>query len=208
MKKILLATKNPGKIDDIKMHLSDLDTELVSIKDLNITEEVEEDGKTFKENALKKAEFFAEKSGLPAIADDSGLEIDALDGEPGVKSRRWLGYKMTDQELIDETLKRLKDVKKEDRGAQFRTVVALAAPDSGVCNTVEGIMRGYITEEPSPKIIKGFPFRSIFYVPKFGKLLVDLKEEEKRQILHRSEALNQLKPYIKKLIKQNTNHQY
>ncbi len=201
MKKLLLATSNPGKFNEIKKYLSDLPIEVVSLQDLNITEKVEEIGQTFKENAILKARFYFKKSNLPTLADDGGFEIDYLNGEPGVKSHRWLGYEMSDQELIEETLRRLEGVKKLDRGAQIRAVTALALPNDEVY-TSEGVIKGFITDEVKTKIIPGYPFRSIFYITEFNKVLADLTEEEHQKINHRLKAINELKPHIIKLINQ------
>src|SRR2546430_2498785 len=100
MKKLLVATTNPGKLVELSSFLVDLPITLVSLKDVGITDDVEETGKTYKENAELKATFYAKKSGLPAVADDGGLEIAALDGAPGIKSRRWIGKKATEEDLI------------------------------------------------------------------------------------------------------------
>ena len=133
MKKLLVATSNPAKFKEIKYFLSDLPLKIVSLKDLKVKERVEEDKDTFEENAIKKALFYAKKSNLPTIADDGGLEIDVLGGEPGVKSRRWIGGKeASDEKLIDYTLRKLKGVPSEKRGAQLRAVLALAFPDGQV----------------------------------------------------------------------------
>ena len=134
MKKLLIATTNPGKLTEIKRFLGDLPIELVGLKDIGIADTVEETGKTFEENAILKANYYYKKSGLPTLADDGGFEIDALGGEPGVRSHRWIdGTKeSTDEELIEYTLLRLKDVPLQGREAQLRLVVAYVTPDGGV----------------------------------------------------------------------------
>ncbi len=134
MKKLLIATTNPGKLGEITRYLSDLPIKLVGLKDLKITDKVEETGATFEENAIIKAKFYCEKSGLPTIGDDGGLEIDVLGGAPGVKSHRWIhgDREDTDEELIAHTIKQLKGIPLENRKAQLRAVLALALPD-GPC---------------------------------------------------------------------------
>lgn len=163
MTKLLIATNNPGKIKEYRKFFKDLPLILVSLRDLKIKKKVKEDGKTFKENAVKKAKFYSKLTGLPALADDSGLEIDYLGGEPGVKSRRWPGYEASDKEMINLALKKLEMAPQKKRGAQMRVVIALVLPQSKVY-TFEGLIRGVILKKPLKKIIPGFPFRSLFYV--------------------------------------------
>src|SRR3990167_10501814 len=129
MNRLLIATTNPGKLAEIRRFLSDVPLELVSLNDVDIKERVEETGKTFEENAILKAKFYAEKSGLPTIGDDGGFEIDALGGEPGVKSHRWVhgDKENSDEELIEYTFKKMKGIK--NRKAQLRAVLALALPN-------------------------------------------------------------------------------
>ena len=192
MRKILIATHNPGKILEYREIFNGHQFELLMLNDLNISEEPEEDGKTFEENAIKKVEFYSQFSDLPIIAEDSGLEIDYLNGEPGVYSRRWPGHKATDQELIQMALEKLEGVPRDERGAQFRVVIAFkASPDSRVI-TSEGISRGYITEKSSVKVIPGFPFRSIFYLPEIGKVLGESTMIEESKIAHRRKAMENL----------------
>ncbi|MCD4760329.1 non-canonical purine NTP pyrophosphatase, partial [bacterium] len=108
--KLLIATHNPGKFEEIKNRLSSLNVDIISLKDLNIKEDFEETGDTFKANAKGKAEFYYNLSKVPTLADDSGLVVDALNGEPGVKSRNWLGYRGTDKEILNHLMERMKDV--------------------------------------------------------------------------------------------------
>ena len=199
MKKFLIATGNPGKFKEIKYFLSDLELEILSLKDVGITDEPVEDGKTFEENAIKKAEFYCQKSSLPTIADDGGLEIDALNGEPGVKSSRWIGgKKSSDQELIDYTLEKLKAVPLEKRGAQLRAVLALAFPNGDIF-TSEGKVRGVISKSISKHRFPGYPFRSLLFIPQLGKYYNDkeLTSEEDRQYNHRGKAIEKLKEITK-----------
>jgi len=197
MKKLLIATNNPGKLLEYRTILKDLSLELVTLKDLNIKANVEEDGKTFKENAIKKAKFYSKLTGLPTLAEDSGLEIDYLNGEPGIKSRRWPGYKASDAELISMTLEKLRGVPLEKRGAQLRVIIAMLVDKT--VKTFEGILRGVIIKEPIEKIIPGYPFRSLFYVPEVDKVLGELTMEEEARIAHRKKALEKAIPILKNL---------
>jgi len=196
--KIILATHNEGKILEYKVLAENYPFEFTTLADLAIEAEPEEDGKTFEENAVKKAEFYSQFSDLPVLAEDGGIEIDYLRGEPGVFSRRWLGYKATDEELISMTLEKLKGVPEEKRGAQFRVALALRLDDKNTLIS-EGVLRGLITEKPSEKIIPGFPFRSLFYVPDLGRVLGELAMEEEAKIAHRRIALKNLFEKVKAL---------
>ena len=196
MKKIVVATHNPGKIIEYKEILSGYPLEILLLNDLGITSDPVEDGKTFEENAIKKANFYSELVDMPVLAEDSGLEIDYLNGEPGIHSRRWPGHKATDQELIDIALSKLKGVPYEKRGAQFRVVMAYKEkPDSRLI-IGEGILRGYILEKPMAKIIPGFPFRSLFYVSELGKTLGEATMREEAKIAHRIIAIRNILPHL------------
>lgn len=197
MRKLLIATKNPAKIAEYKIILKDLFLEIVTLGDLNIEADVEEDGKTFKENAIKKVKFYSKLSKLPTIAEDGGIEIDYLNGEPGVKSRRWPGYEAPDKELIDLTLKKLTGVPLEKRSAQLKAVIALSIDEE--VKTFEASLRGIILEKPVKKVIRGYPFRSLFYVPEIKKVLAEADKEEEILISHRKKAIEKLLPIIKKL---------
>jgi XTP/dITP diphosphohydrolase len=198
--KLLIATTNPGKILEYKHILSGLPIEVLSLKDVGLeNEKVEEDGKTFEENAIKKARFFSEAANLSALSDDGGIEVDYLFGEPGVKSRRWPGYEATDQELVEIILEKLKGVPREKRGAQLRCIIALAFPGEEKIHLAEGILRGTIVENPTG-IISGFPFRSVLYLPSIGKILGELSIEEETKVAHRKKAMEKIIPVIKEKI--------
>jgi XTP/dITP diphosphohydrolase len=176
MRKILIATHNPAKKEEIKKFLSDLPFEFVTLDEVGITTDVEETGKTFEENAVLKATFYAKASGLPTIADDGGIEIDALGGEPGVKSKRWIGgIETSDEDLVVYTMKRMEGIPLEKRGAQMRLVAAFATPDK-LISTGEGIVRGIIAEKPSSSPLKkGFPFRQVFFIPEIISITIKKK---------------------------------
>lgn len=197
MKQLLIATHNKAKVTELKEFLSDLPVELVSLSDLDITVDVEEDGLTYEENSHKKAIIYSKKSGLPAVADDGGLEIAALNGEPGVRSKRWLGYKATDDELRNHLAKVAKELPDDNRNATFRLVLSLALPN-GKIFSVEGKVDGIIAKEPKMNLLKGFPFRSYFYIPEIKKYYheKDLTLFEKARYNHRFIASQLLKPVI------------
>ena len=195
--KLLIATTNPGKLAEIKRFLADLPIELVSLKDVGIIDSIEETGKTFEENAILKAKHYAKESGLPTIADDGGFEIDALGGEPGVKSHRWIhgNHEDSDEELISYTFKKMKGV--HQRGAQLRAVLALVLP-SGEIHTATDVTRGIIPEKPSDVRVAGFPYRSILFIPEIHKYYNHdlLTPQETEKYNHRKRALDRLKPHI------------
>lgn len=197
MKKILIATHNPAKFNEYKRYLADLPLEVVSLKDLKIKTDVTEDGKTFEENAIKKVKFYSQLTGLPAITDDGGLAIDALGGQPGVKSRRWLGYKMTDEEMISAVMKKMAGVPKEKRTCQLVGVIALFIPPDKVY-TQKAEIKGLVALKPTSKRIFGYPYRSFFWLPQFKKYYCELTKAEHEQVNHRKIALIPLKKIIKK----------
>ncbi|MEK9143345.1 MAG: non-canonical purine NTP pyrophosphatase [Patescibacteria group bacterium] len=203
MTKLLIATTNPGKLAEIKRFLADVPIELVILSDIGITGSVAETGSTFKENAIIKATYYMQKSGLPTLADDGGFEIDALGGEPGVKSHRWIhgDREDTDEELIDYTLTRMKGLPRAKRGAQLRLVLALIFPD-GRQFTVEEKTRGIVAEKPSDHRTSGFPYWSLLSLPEINKYYDHdlLTPEETERFNHRKRALDRLKPILKRLL--------
>lgn len=197
MNKLLIATTNQGKLNEFKLFLKDLPLELVSLKDLSITDSVEEDGQTYEENSQKKALFYAIRAGIPALADDAGLEIVALNGEPGVRSRRWLGYTATDEELLMHITKVAKELPDDNRQAFFKTVLSFALPD-GTVTSVAGEIAGIVPKEPYKEVMKGYPYRSFFYLPQLGKYYQEsvLTTDEQREYNHRYHAVQKLKPLL------------
>ncbi|MBI5019181.1 non-canonical purine NTP pyrophosphatase [Candidatus Gottesmanbacteria bacterium] len=203
MNSLLIATTNPGKLNELRLFLGDLPLTLVSLTDAGITTYAEETGKTFAENAILKAKYYAEKSGFPTLADDGGFEIDALHGEPGVKSHRWVygDRENTDEELIAHTMTRLNGTPEGKRGAQLRLVLALVTPD-GKVYTAEEKVRGIIPLAPANKVTPGFPYRSLLYLPEINKYYNhdELTPEETDRYNHRKRALDKLRPILRGLL--------
>ncbi len=201
MKKLLIATTNVGKLKEISNFLKDLPFEIVSLNDIGISDDVEEKGKTYKENSQTKALFYAKKSNLPAISDDGGLEIVEFGGAPGIKSKRWLGKDSTEQDIINHMIKVAKELPDNNRKAFFKTVISLALPDGKVWS-VTGEIEGIIAEKPYLKTLKGYPYRSFFYLPKLKKYYheKELTGDEQKLYNHRYKAIQKLKPLILKYV--------
>jgi len=201
--KILVATTNPGKIAELRAML-DADVQWLDLSDFPNIAEIKEDGLTFAENARKKAIGYAKATGLWTIADDSGLVIDALGGEPGVKSARFSGEKSTNDDgtLIDhrniaKVLELLKGVPKEKRTARFFCCLCLASPEQILIET-EGTLEGLITNKEIGK--NGFGYDPIFFVPHLNKTVAQLTAEEKNAISHRGNAIRKLKPLLEDIL--------
>ena len=190
MKKIIFATGNAGKMKEIREILKDLDAEVLSMKEAGVEAEIVEDGKTFEENALIKAKTVCKLTGEIALADDSGLEIDYLNKEPGIYSARYMGedtsYRIKNANLIE----RLEGVPDEKRTARFVCAIAAAFPD-GTVKTVRGTMEGRIGYEETGE--NGFGYDPIFYLPEYGCSSAELSMEEKNKISHRVKALRAIK---------------
>ncbi|MFN3974895.1 MAG: XTP/dITP diphosphatase [Dehalococcoidia bacterium] len=193
----LLATTNPGKARELLLILSEAPCQWVTLADLGISTEVEESGHTFIENALLKARTYCQMTGLPTLADDSGLEVDALSGEPGVKAKRYAGENATDPQRIAFLLGKLEGVPWEQRTARFRSVIALAFPD-GRTYTVEGTLEGVIAF--APQGTGGFGYDPVFYLPEKGKTVAQLSLEEKNTISHRGKAARKAVALLKELL--------
>lgn len=190
MRKLLIATHNPGKIREYQTLLADLPLTVTSLKAEGITEDVEETGQTFAENACLKAESYARMTGLWTWADDSGLEVDALDGRPGVYSARYAGPGATDQDRYQKLLQELHQQPDAPRTARFRCVVAIAIPDAEIA-TVEGTVEGIITNQPQGA--NGFGYDPIFLLPERGLTMAALPAEVKNEISHRGQAAQKAK---------------
>ena len=189
-KKLIFATTNEGKMKEIRMILADLGMEILSLKDMNINVDIEENGKTFEENAIIKAKAICELTGEMVLADDSGLEVDYMDKAPGVYSARYLGedtpYSVKNQTIIDN----LKDAKGEERSARFVCAIAAAFPDGRVLTT-QATIEGYIGYEE--KGTNGFGYDPLMYVPEYDMTTGQMEPEMKNKISHRGKALELMK---------------
>lgn len=193
--RIVFATGNKDKVKEIQMILADLGVEVITMKDAGIQIDIREDGATYEENAMIKAEAVAKFTDCIVMADDSGLEIDYLNKEPGVYSARYMGedtsYRIKNANLIE----RLKGIEDDKRTARFVCAIAAVFPD-GRKVTTRGTIEGRIGYEE--KGANGFGYDPIFYVPEFGKTTAELSEEEKNQVSHRGNALRLMKEELKK----------
>lgn len=189
-KRMIFATTNEGKMKEIRMILADLGMEILSLKDLDINVDIEENGKTFEENAIIKAKAISEITGEMVLADDSGLEVDYMDKAPGVYSARYLGedtpYSVKNQTIIDN----LKDAKGEERSARFVCAIAAAFPDGRVLTT-QATIEGYIGFEE--RGTNGFGYDPLLYVPEYDMTTGQMEPEMKNKISHRGKALELMK---------------
>lgn len=190
MKRIIFATGNAGKMREIREIMADTGTEILSMKEAGLTADIEENGNTFEENAIIKAKAIAALTDDIVLADDSGLEVDYLNKEPGVYSARYLGedtsYEIKNQAILD----RLAGVPKEKRTARFVCAIAAVMPDGEVLVTRETI-EGYIGDKPAGN--GGFGYDPIFYVDEYGCSTAELTEEQKNEVSHRGKALRAMK---------------
>lgn len=192
MNKLLIASSNPAKIAEYKQLLADSKLELVTPKDLNITATPNETGKTFEENAIIKAKFYAQKSKLPAIADDGGLEIEALGGEPGLHAAD-----KPDDEMIADILKRMTGIPDDQRKCRLSVAIALSTP-FGIMTSYSDV-EGVIGQKASDVRTKGLPYRSLIYLPNYEKYYSELPETERAILDHRKHALDKIKDMIVEL---------
>ena len=196
MQKILIATHNFGKYKELMEVLEDLPFKFVSLNDEKITEDVEEHGETFEENAILKAEFFSRLTGLPAIADDSGIHVDALNGELGVKTRRWgAGADASDEEWLAHFLDRM--AKEENRRAEFMACIAFARMGEQTL-TFRGECVGRILDSPKTEIEHGIPLSSVFLPDGKDKVYSAMSKQEKNEISHRGIAIKKCYVYLLK----------
>ncbi len=185
--KLLIATHNPGKLRECKERLSSLNIQLYSLSDLSIKSDFEEKGKSYQENAAGKAKYYYQLSQLPTLADDSGLSVDALGGEPGIHSRQWPGYTAGDEELLTMLLDKLEPVPDKDRTAQFVTVAALFDGDNLLIG--RGECPGHITRYPQCQLESGLPYSSVFIPEGHTQVFSQLSTEDKNAISHRGRAI-------------------
>jgi len=192
---LILATRNKGKISEFKALLNGFDIDIKSLKDFGPIPQVKEDGQTFEENAVKKARFTARVLGFPALADDSGLIVEALGGEPGVRSARYAGEEATDKENNLKLLAALEGVK--ERQAIFMCVLAIAVP-WGPALVYEGMCRGAITEKLKGN--QGFGYDPLFYYHPLKKTFAEMSAEEKNLVSHRGKAMEELRREFDKVL--------
>ncbi len=192
---LVIATRNRGKTAEIRELLADFPIEIKNLDDFGPIPEVEEDGQTFDDNAYKKASFTARVLGLPALADDSGLMVDALDGAPGVYSARYAGEEATDADNTEKLLREMTG--KENRKAAFMCVISLAVP-TGAALTYEGRCEGTITEAPAGTA--GFGYDPVFYYPPLEKTFAQMTSSEKNQVSHRGKALQEFREEFDKVL--------
>jgi len=186
MGKLIIATRNRGKLKEIKELLAELSLEVISMEDAGIYEDIEENGSTFEENALIKAREVLKITGEMVMADDSGLEVDFLDGAPGIYSSRFAGEGATDEDRNNKLLNLLKDVPYEKRTARFVCAVAVVFP-GGKYFVIKGICEGYIAFKPEGQ--NGFGYDPLFYMPEFDMTMAQLGTEDKNKVSHRGKAL-------------------
>jgi len=195
--KLLLATNNQAKVREYKSLLRNLPFELITLAEEGITTVVDEVGESLEENARLKASALATESQLLALADDSGLEVDALGGEPGRLSARYAGEGASDRDRVNYLLSRLKDVPWQKRSARFRCVIAVATP-GGEVEVCSGECQGVITFEPRGE--EGFGYDPVFYLPELDKTMAELPLETKNQIGHRGQAAREACQVLERLM--------
>ncbi|GMQ78117.1 MAG: XTP/dITP diphosphatase [Anaerolineae bacterium] len=196
-KRLLLATKNPGKLKEYAELFIELDLEWLNLDEMGINLDVEESGETFKENAIIKATSYAKASGCLTMADDSGLEVDALNGRPGVRTARFGGPHLSAEERYRHLLTLMERIPENQRSARFKCVIALALP-GGLVGISQGICEGAIAN--SPRGSGGFGYDPIFYLPTIGKTMAELTSNEKHRVSHRGLAVANIKPILEPLL--------
>ena len=196
MKKLIFATGNEGKMKEVRMILADLDVEVLSLKEAGIEAEAEENGATFEENAKIKAAEIMKRSEEIVLADDSGLEVDALNKEPGIYSARYMGYDTSYHIKNQNLIRRLEGKTGKERSARFVCAIAAAFPDGRVLTT-RGTMEGEIGYEERGE--NGFGYDPIFYLPEYGCYSGELPLEVKNSLSHRGKALRLMKEELRKL---------
>ena len=195
MKKLIFATGNEGKMREIRMIMGEIGLEILNMKEAGILITPEENGATFEENARIKARAVAVYTKELVLADDSGLEVDYLNGEPGIYSARYLGENVSYEEKNKDILRRMEGVPEEKRTARFVCAIAAVLPNGDVL-TVREVVEGRIAYEIKGR--RGFGYDPIFYVPELGKTTAELSDEEKNRISHRGKALRVMKEELKK----------
>jgi len=194
---IVVATRNPGKLREIAAILAFASVRFLSLKDFPDIPEIVEDGKTFSENAIKKAKAVARLTGRIAVADDSGLAVDALNGRPGIYSARYAGEDASDEERYRKLLREMESIPRGKRGGAFVCAAAAASP-SGDADVVEAEWRGTITL--APKGVNGFGYDPVFFIPEVNQTVAELDPAVKNKISHRAQAFEKLKKSLSKYL--------
>jgi len=195
MQKLLIATFNNGKLQDYKSFLKELPLEIVTLNDAGITQDFDEIYKTFEENARGKAEYYAELSGLPTLADDSGIEIPFYGMLPGVYTKRWSQFEKSDMDPQEFRLEKIKAIPKDQRQAQLRAVLALNI--GGKTHLAEGVIQGILTDKVyPPSDTHGYPWDRLFIIPQLNKYYEELTDAENYKYNHRRLALEKLKHFL------------
>lgn len=192
---LVLATRNPHKGEELAALLAGLGITIRTLKDFPEAPEVEEDGATCEANAIKKAVEIARATGIPSVADDTGLEVDALGGRPGVYAARYAGEQASYEDNCRKLISELSGVPREQRKARFLTVAAMAVPGEQI-QVALGELNGYITEHPMGS--RGFGYDPIFYVPELGATLAELSAEQKNVISHRAKAFQRVRELLQR----------
>lgn len=195
IEKIIFATGNEGKMREVRMILGDLGIQVISMKEAGVTAEADENGTTFEENAIIKAKEIMEKTGEIVLADDSGLEVDALGGEPGIYSARYIGYDTSYHIKNNSLIERLEGKTGEERSARFVCAIAACFPDGRVLTT-RGTMEGQIGYEEKGE--NGFGYDPVFYLPEYQCYSAELPLEEKNKLSHRGKALRLMKEALQR----------
>jgi XTP/dITP diphosphohydrolase len=195
VRELVLATRNRHKGEELAALLGDLGIRIRTLDEFPQAPDVVEDGATCEANAVKKARAIANATGLPAVADDTGLEVDALGGRPGVYAARYAGEAATYEDNCRKLLRELTGVPPERRTARFVTVAAVAFPEDGV-QVAQGALEGLIAESPTGT--QGFGYDPVFFVPQMGKTLAQLSAEQKNRISHRAKAFAKIRELLHK----------
>ncbi len=196
IRELVLATRNQHKVEELVALLGDLGITIHTLDEFSDAPDVVEDGDSCEANAVKKARAIAEFTGMPAVADDTGLEVDALGGRPGVYAARYAGEDATYEDNCRKLLRELKGVPRERRTARFLTVAAIALPSDGI-RVAQGTLEGVIAEEASGTL--GFGYDPVFLIPELGKTLAQLSPDQKNKISHRAKAFTQAKDLLREM---------
>ncbi|MBB5197562.1 XTP/dITP diphosphatase [Anaerocolumna cellulosilytica] len=194
MKKIIFATSNEGKMREVRMILKDMECEVLSLKEAGIEVDIVEDGNTFEENALIKAKTIMELTGEIVLADDSGLEVDAMDKAPGIYSARFMGEDTSYEIKNNYIIERLRGLPQEERTGRFVCVITAAFPNSEV-HATRGVVEGFIAHKIEGE--NGFGYDPIFWVPEYKCTLAELSSDNKNKISHRGRALEAMKEILR-----------